>query len=176
MCFPSFIPSLPHPAPPAAVLVFLQRIVVDLFRLVNVVRGDSETADKAFNVHRTFSARHNLIQVDSVTAILLPCLDDVVLHNVSLSFFCKNRTRAVRRHCVSIVQDRQRDSTLLHLTSPRWRPRRYALQGGAVRGRANLRTPMRTRQHLQPSPTSAKRCCCTSDLGSSGSDASSLPP
>ena len=96
MCFPSFIPSLPHPAPPAAVLVFLQRIVVDLFRLVNVVRGDSETADKAFNVRRTLSAWHNPIQVDSVTAILFSRLDDVVLHNVSLSSFCNNRTEAAR--------------------------------------------------------------------------------
>lgn len=176
MCFPSFIPSLPHPAPPAAVLVFLQRIVVDLFRLVDVVRRYAETTDEAFNVRRTFSARHNPIQVDSVTAILLPCLDDVVLHNVSLSSFCNNRTEAARHRCVSIVQDRQRDSTLLRSTSPHWRPRRCALQGDAVRGRANLRTPMPTKQHLQPSPTSARRCCCTSNLGSSGSDVSSPPP
>ena len=176
MCFPSFIPSLPHPAPPAAVLVFLQRIVVDLFRLVNVVRGDSETADKAFNVRRTLSAWHNPIQVDSVTAILFPRLDDVVLHNVSLSSFCNNRTGAARHHCVSTGQDRQRDSTLLRLTSPHWSLRRCALQGGAVRGRANLHTPMRTKQRRQPSLTSVKRCCCTSDLGSSGSDASFPPP
>lgn len=156
--------------------IVLRRIVADLFRILDVVCGYAETADEAFNVRRTFSAWHNPIQVDSVTAILLPSLDDVVLHNVSLSSFCNNRTGAAQRHCVSTGQDRQRDSTLPRLTSPHWRPRRCALQGDAVRGRANLRTPMPTRQHRQPSPTSAKRCCYTSDLGSSGSDASSPPP
>lgn len=166
MCVaPSFLPN-----------IVLQRIVANLFRILDVVRCDAETTDKAFNVRRTLSAWHNPIQVDSVTAILLPCLDDVVLHNVSLSSFCNNRTGAARRRCVSTGQDRQRDSTLLHLTSPHWSLRRCALQGGVVRGRANLRTPMPTKQHLQPSPTSARRCCCTSNLGSSGYDASSPPP
>ena len=60
--------------------IVLRRIVADLFRLVDVVRGYAETTDKAFNVRRTLSAWHNPIQVDSVTAILFPCLDDVVLH------------------------------------------------------------------------------------------------
>lgn len=156
--------------------IVLQRIVANLFRILDVVRCDAETTDKAFNVRCTLSAWHNPIQVDSVTAILFPRLDDVVLHNVSLSSFCNNRTGAARHHCVSTGQDRQRDSTLLRSTSPHWSLRRCALQGGAVRGRANLRTPMPTKQRRQPSPTSVKRYCCTSDLGSSGSDASSLPP
>lgn len=156
--------------------IALRRIVADLFRLVDVVRGYAETTDKAFNVRCTLSAWHNPIQVDSVTAILFPRLDDVVLHNVSLSSFCNNRTGAARHHCVSTGQDRQRDSKLLRLTSPRWSLRRCALQGGAVRGRANLHTPTRTKQRRQPSLTSVRRCCCTSDLGLSGFDASFLPP
>lgn len=92
--------------------IVLRRIVANLFRLVDVVRRYAETTDEAFNVSRTLSAWHNPIQVDSVTAILFPCLDDVVLHNVSLSSFCNNRIGAARHRCVSTGQDRQRDSLL----------------------------------------------------------------
>nr|DAJ70849.1 MAG TPA: hypothetical protein [Caudoviricetes sp.] len=38
--------------------IVLRRIVADLFRILDVVRCDAETTDKAFNVRRTFSAWH----------------------------------------------------------------------------------------------------------------------
>lgn len=41
--------------------ITLRRIVADLFRILDVVRGYAETTDKAFNVRRTLSAWHNPI-------------------------------------------------------------------------------------------------------------------
>lgn len=41
--------------------IVLQRIVADLFRILDVVRFYAETTDKAFNVRRTLSAWHNPI-------------------------------------------------------------------------------------------------------------------
>ena len=51
MCVaPSFLPN-----------IVLQRIVANLFRILDVVRCYAETTDKAFNVRRTLSAWHNPI-------------------------------------------------------------------------------------------------------------------
>ena len=41
--------------------IVLRRIVANLFRLVDVIRGYAETADKAFNVRRTLSVWHNIV-------------------------------------------------------------------------------------------------------------------